>query len=90
MVADEPLKPIRLSTHAAEQCVERGATEAEVRYAIQHGVREAAKHGRWLFRHNFQYNSKWQGRVYAIKQVVPIVAESVAEIAVVTVYTFYF
>jgi len=61
-----------------------------VRYAIQHGTREPAKHGRWLFRHNFQYNSKWQGRDYAIKQVSPVVAEAESEIIVVTVYTFFF
>jgi hypothetical protein len=31
------MKPIRLTKHALEQCVERGATEAEVRHAIEHG-----------------------------------------------------
>jgi len=90
MATDDTHKPIRLSSHAAEQCVERGATEEDVRHAILHGTREAAKHGRWLFRHNFQYNSKWQGRVYAIKQVSPVVAETEAEFVVVTVYTFFF
>lgn len=82
------MKQVRLSAHAAGQCLERGATEEEVRYAIAQGVREPAKHGRWVFRHNFQYNSHWQGRVYAIKQAV--VVETDAEIVVVTVYTFYF
>ncbi len=89
-MAPEPRKPIRFTAHAAEQCVERGATEQEVRYAIEHGPRESAKRGRWLFRHNFQYNEKWQGRFYAIKQVAPVVIETGAEIVVVTVYTFYF
>jgi len=84
------LKPIRLTAHATEQCVERGATEAEVRYAIEHGVREPAKRGRWTCRHNFQYDAEWQGRHYAIKQVAPIIVEAQNEMVVVTVYTFYF
>jgi hypothetical protein len=90
MATGGPPKPIRLSAHAAEQCAERGATEEEVRYAIRQGARESAKHGRWLFRHNFQYNSKWQDRVYAIKQVAPVAAETDAEIVVVIVCAFYF
>jgi len=28
------MKPLRFSKHANEQCIERGATEAEVREAI--------------------------------------------------------
>jgi hypothetical protein len=84
------MKPIRLTTHALEQLVERGATEAEVREAIQRGVREPVKRGRFMVRLNFQYNSEWQGRFYAIKQVAPVVVEAQNEVVVVTVYTFYF
>jgi len=84
------MKPIRLTTHAVEQCAERGATKAELEYAIRHGVREAAKRGRWICRHNFQYKADWQGRHYAIKQVAPVILEAQNEIVVVTVYTFYF
>ena len=84
------MKSIRLTTHASEQCVERGATEAEVKQAIEQGAREPAKRGRFMYRLNFQYNAKWQGKFYAIKQVAPVVAEAQNEIMVVTVYTFYF
>ena len=84
------MKAIRLTAHAAEQCVERGASEAEVRETIQRGVREPAKHGRFMYRHNFQYRAEWQGRLYAIKQVAPVVVEAHNEVVVVTVYTFYF
>jgi hypothetical protein len=84
------LKPIRLTAHAAEQCTERGATEAEVEYAIRHGARERVKRGRWMCRHNFQYDAQWQGRHYAIKQVAPIIVEEQNETIVVTVYTFFF
>ena len=84
------MKRIRLSKHAVEQAVERGATEAEIRKTIEQGVREPAKHGRFLYRHNFQFRDVWNGQHYAIKQVAPVVAERQNEIVVVTVYTFYF
>jgi hypothetical protein len=79
-----------LTAHAIEQCAERGASDAEVREAIQHGVREPAKRGRVMYRHNLPYHAFWQGKFYAIKQVAPVVAEAQNEIVVVTVYTFYF
>lgn len=85
-----PSKPIRLTKHAVGQCAERGANEEEVRKAIRAGQRERAKSGRLIYRYNFQYNGRWRGRTYAIKQVAPVVAEDEHEIVVVTVYTFYF
>ena len=84
------MKPIRLTLHATEQCVERGASESEVREAIQRGLRQPAKRGRLMYRLNFQFAAEWQGKHYAIKQVAPVVAEEQNEIVVVTVYTFYF
>jgi len=84
------MKPIRLTKHAQEQCIERGATEAEVRQAIQQGSREPAKMGREICRFNFPFGQSWQGNVYAIKQVAPVIKEESDEIVVITVYTFYF
>jgi len=84
------MKPIRLTTHAVEQCIERGDNETEVREAIRRGVREPAKRGRFMYRLNFQYAARWQDKYYAIKQVAPVVAEEQNENVVVTVYTFYF
>ena len=84
------MKPIRLTHHAQEQCVERGATESEVREAIGRGTRQPAKLGRTLCRFNFPYGRLWQGKKYAIKQVAPVIAEKAREIVVITVYTFYF
>ena len=84
------MKRIRLTTHAREQCIERGATEAEVCQAIEHGLREHAKLGREVSRFNFEFGQKWQGRYYAIKQVAPVIKEETSEIVVITVYTFYF
>ena len=84
------MKPIRLTSHAKEQCADRGATEGEVKEAVERGLREPAKLGRILCRHNFQYRANWQGEYYAIKQVAPVIVEAENEIVVVTVYTFYF
>ncbi|MBI3961798.1 MAG: DUF4258 domain-containing protein [Deinococcus sp.] len=84
------MKPIRLTKHAQEQCIERGATEAEVRQAVEQGSREPAKMGRVVCRFNFPFGQTWQGSVYAIKQVAAVVKEESNEIVVITVYTFYF
>ena len=84
------VKPIRLTKHAREQCVERGASEAEVVEAIRNGSREPAKHGREFCRFNFSYGKQWGGKYYAVKQVAPVVKEEDKEIVVITVYTFYF
>lgn len=84
------MKPIRLSRHAGEQCVERGTTADEVREAVREGTCERAKQGRLLCRANFQYNAEWHGRFYRIKQVAPVIVEEEAEVVVITVYTLYF
>jgi len=84
------VNPIRLTTHAVEQCAERGATAEEVAHAVTHGIREEAKHGRMLCKFNFPFNGMWQGKPYAIKQVAPVIKEEPDEIVVITVYTFFF
>ncbi len=89
-MAESASKPIRLSVHAREQCIERGATQAEVQTAVREGEREPAKRGRLMYRYNFELNALWQGRHYAIKQVAAVVAEEPDEFVVVTLYTFYF
>ena len=55
------MKRIRLTKHAQEQAVERGATEAEVKQAVQKGSREPAKHGRAMCRYNFAFKAKVAG-----------------------------
>lgn len=67
------MKAVRLTNHAREQARERGASEEEVREAIAKGSREPAKHSREFCRYNFSYGRIWQGKVYAIKQVAPII-----------------
>ena len=84
------MKPIRLTKHAQEQCIERGATESEVRYAILNGYREPAKLSREICRFSFPFNKNWQGKFYAVKQVAPVIKEEQDEIVVITAYTMYF
>jgi hypothetical protein len=83
-------KPIRLTKHAREQCIERGASEDEVRQAIGLGEWEEAKKGRFMARLNLQFGRSWAGNVYPIKQVAPVFIVEESEIVVITVYTFYF
>jgi len=83
-------KPIRLTNHAREQCVERGATEDEVQQAVMYGAREIAKYDRILCRYNITFGQTWHGKRYQIKQVAPVIKETATEAIVVTVYTFFF
>jgi hypothetical protein len=53
------VKPIRLSKHAREQAMERGATEAEVKEAVRKGSREPAARGREICRYNFVFDRRW-------------------------------
>ena len=65
--------------------IERGASEKEVKIAIEKGEPETARKGRIVYRKNFQFNNIWRGRKYMIKQVAPVVTEENGEIIVITV-----
>lgn len=82
-------KPIRLSKHAKEQCEERGATESEIVRTIKESEWHTAKNNKLECKYSFQFDSDWNGRHYAIKEVKPIFVEEETEIVVITVYTFY-
>jgi hypothetical protein len=84
------VKRIRLTNHARQQAIERGTNEAEIIDTIITGNRQPAKNSRFKYEATFQYNSDWQSKPYSLKKVVPIVAETDAELVVITVYTFYF
>ena len=84
------MKPVRFTAHARVQCAERGATEAEVVKAVREGARELARSGRELYRLNLTYGCRWQSKLYAVKQVAPVVKEEPEEIVIITVYVFYF
>ena len=84
------MKPILFSAHALQQLALRGASEEEVRTAIREGEPLPAREGRMSFRKNFPYRAAWKGKLYDVKQVMPIVIEETEALVVVTVYVFYF
>ena len=84
------MSQVIFSRHSLDQLRDRGATEAEVREAILNGERVPANKGRVAFRKNFSYRSKWKGKYYEIKQVMPIVIQEDNAFVVITVYAFYF
>ena len=84
------MSQIVFTSHAKEKILERGTTTEEVKDVILHGEQIPAKHGRTALRKNFQYNSKWGGNFYHIKQVLAITKKENHHICVITVYTFYF
>ncbi len=81
---------IIFSDHSQQQMIERGASKEEVIEAISNKEAVPAKHGRISYRKNFQYNDKWGGKFYRVKQVMPVVKKETNRIVVITVYTFYF
>ena len=82
---------IRFHPHALERIEERGATEEEVRIAVESGEKFPAKFGRVGFRRNFQFDDTWRGRQYPTKQVeVFAVEEAPQNWLVITVITRYF
>lgn len=82
-------KPIRLSSHARTRLSFRGVTEEEVIDAIRTSEWAMASQGRRECRRNLSFESTWQGKTYATKQVRPIFVVGSSEIVVVTVYVYY-
>ncbi len=81
---------IRFHPHAYERMKERGATEDEVKNAIEKGEQFPAKFNRVGFRRNFSFNSEWRGKFYRIKQVEVFAVEEDTDWVVITVITRYF
>ncbi|MFH1823997.1 MAG: hypothetical protein ABH873_02060 [Candidatus Firestonebacteria bacterium] len=84
------MKEVVFSKHSLEQLEDRGATQEEIKIAIQIGERMSVEKGRIAFRKNFIFNSIWKGKYYKIKQVMPIVKEDINQDIIITVYVFYF
>lgn len=84
------MKQIEFSQHALDQLYDRGVTKEEVIKAINEGEQIPAKKGRLAYRKNFPFENRWKGKLYEVKQVMPIVVEKSDKLTVVTVYAFYF
>jgi hypothetical protein len=83
-------KPIVFTHHARQRMKERGASEEAVREAVRIGEREPGKEGRVIYRVNFEFKQRWDGRYFGMQQVAPVVVEEKDRLVVITVYTFYF
>lgn len=83
-------KPIVFTPHARQRMKERGASEEAVREAVRIGEREPGKEGRVIYRVNFEFKQRWDGRYFGMQQVAPVVVEEKDRLVVITVYTFYF
>ncbi len=81
---------VLIHPHARERMEERGATEAEVRGAVEQGERFPAKFGRTGFRRNFAFDSEWRGKHYRTKQVEAYGIQEGADWLVITIITRYF
>lgn len=81
---------VRLHPHARERMAERGATEDEVRAAVEQGEQFPARLGRTGFRRNFPFDSEWRGRHYRTRQVEAYAVREDDDWLVVTVITRYF
>jgi hypothetical protein len=83
-------KTIQFSGHASQQLRFRGTTESEVIDTIRTAPWQPAENGRIECRKDYAFNSVWNRRHYATKQVRPVFLEEADRIAVVTVYVYYF
>jgi hypothetical protein len=81
---------IRFHPHAHERMKERGATEDEVKSAIEEGEQFPAKFNRTGFRRNFSFNGEWRGKYYRTKQVEVFAIQENTNWVVITVITRYF
>jgi hypothetical protein len=87
----DPNKPIVISAHARDRMIARGATEAEVHYAIRNGTWQHVAGDRWHVRHRFVFNaaSPVNQEHYTYKAVDVIFIPRRDDILVVTVKVFY-
>ena len=81
---------IRFHPHALERLAERGTTEGEVVATVQTGEQFPAKFGRTRFRKTFRFESTWQERFYATKEVEAIAVRDGEDWLVITVVTRYY
>ena len=81
---------IRFHPHALERMEERGATEEEVKAAVEQGEQFPAKFDRVGFRRNFLFESVWREKHYRTKQVEVYAVREGTDWMVVTIITRYF
>jgi hypothetical protein len=81
---------VKVHEHALKPCKERGATTEEVISAIESGETFPGKFGRTGFRLNLLYNSVWNGKYYATKQIEAYAVKKNEDWIVITIFVKYF
>lgn len=81
---------VNIDEHALVRGRERGATEEEMRIAVESGECFPAKRGRTGFRKNFAFKSEWMGKYYENKQLEVFAAKADNGWTVITVIVKYF
>ena len=81
---------MRFHPHARERMDERGATEKEVRLAVEEGEQFKAKFGRIGFRRNFVFEKQWQRKYYKTKQIEVYAVQEGEDWQVISVIVRYF
>jgi hypothetical protein len=79
------MKPIRLSQHAQDQLLFRGASVGEIETTIRTTQWRQAGSGRLECSRDFVFDREWNGVLYSTKRVRPIFVDEPVEIVVVTV-----
>jgi hypothetical protein len=80
---------IRITEHARERAIERGATREEIIKVLKEGNEVLAKNDRKEKELVFEFNKEWLGKMYPQKKVEVIFVEKENEIIVITVKVFY-
>ena len=81
---------VLLHPHAMERARERGATIDEIEVTVLTGERLKAKHGRLLFRKEFQSGGIWRGAAKRGKIIEVIAVNEAGAYIVITVIVKWF
>ena len=81
---------IEIHPHARARMETRGASEQNVRAAIDSGECLPAKHGRTLYRRNLPISGTWRGKSFDTKRLAVYTVVENETILVITVVVKYF
>lgn len=81
---------VRSHPHARQRMGGRGATEDEIKAAIEQGESFPGKFGRTGFRRNFVFDREWRGKYYRTKRIEVYTVREEPDWLVITTITRYF
>lgn len=80
---------IKLTEHAKERGVGRGASLEEIEKVLEDGAEVQVKGGRKAKELVFNYNKEWLGNIYPQKKVKVIYVEENNEFVIITLKVYY-